>query len=456
MSTRPRLNLPPGPPSVFQLRHVLALRRDPTGFLLRLAARYGDVSHFRAGPLRVVLLNDPDLIKDVLVTRQHLFRKGAALQRMKFLLGEGLLTSEGEFHDRQRRLILPAFHRQRIASYGDLMAAHAARTRDAWADGATPDIYAEMKALTMRIVCDALFGADAGREFPRAAEPVNDTINRFHLFGPPGLGPKALLTLVRTPRRTGRPVSTGRDALNEVVYKIIAERRREGARDRGDLLSMLLRAEVESGEGGAPMTDEQVRDEVVILFVAGYETIASTLATALHLLSRHSDVQARLHAELDEVLGERLPAYDDIPRLTYTNMLLAETLRDFPAAWVTSRRPSEDVELGGFHVPAGSLVLMSPHVTQHDARYFPDPFRFDPERWTESAQRSRPEFSYFPFGGGKRRCVGEGFALAEGVVVLATLARRWRFAPVSGRPAQFHYGVIARPAGNLRVRVERR
>ncbi|HEX5706487.1 MAG TPA: cytochrome P450 [Pyrinomonadaceae bacterium] len=456
MSTNLRHKLPPGPRSLFPWRQLIALRRDPPNFLRRMAEKYGDVSHFQVGGQKVFLINHPDLIKDVLVTRQHLFTKGDAMRRAKFLLGEGLLTSEGEHHDRQRRLILPAFHRQRIARYCDLMVAHAARARELWEDGGAPDINTEIKRLTMNIVCDALFGADVGDEFPRVAASITGAFNRFHVFGPPGLNPVVLLRSLGPWRRSAPPNSTARDTLNAIVYRIIADRRRDGEEDCGDLLSMLLRAEVESGEGGAPMNDTQVRDEVVTLFLAGYETIANTLTVILHQLSKHPEEQTRLHAELDEVLAERLPTADDIPRLTYAGMLLTETLRNFPPSWINSRRAKEDVEIAGYVVPAGAMVLMSQYVMHHDARYFPDPFRFDPERWTEEARRARPEFSYFPFGGGKRRCIGEGFALAEGVMLLSTIAQRWRFSPVTGNPVEFRPGLIMRPVGDLRLRVERR
>ena len=418
-----------------------------------MAADHGDVSHFGVRRFGFYLLNHPDYIKDVLVTRQHCFRKGDAVRRAKFVFGEGLLTSEGAYHERQRRLILPAFHRQRMAHYCDLMAARAAGWRERWEDGQKLDVALELRQLTLLIVCEALFGADVEREAVKVAEAVSGVLNRFNPFSSPR--PAALLLRKLWPARNARPPSTARDTLDPIIYGIIAARRRDGA-DRDDLLSMLLRAEVESGEGGEPMSDRQVRDEVTTLFLAGHETSANALAWALHLLSQNPDAQARLHEEVDSALGGRLPSGDDLPRLPFASMVLAEALRLHPPLWFLSRRATEDYEVGGYVVPAGSIVVMSQYVTHHDPRFFPDPFRFDPDRWNEEARSARPDFSYFPFGGGKRRCIGEGFAWAEGVLILATLAQWWRFSPASTQPVGTLPGLVLRPGENLRLRVERR
>lgn len=447
-------SLPPGPRSRWPGRQLKSFLKDAPDYLLGMAARYGDVSYFSDRGFSFFLLNHPDHIKDVLVTRQHLFQKGEVLRRAKFLFGDGLLTSEGEFHDRQRRLILPAFHRRRFAHYCELMSERAARRRERWQDGGEVDIDFEMRQLTLLIVCEALFGADVESDATEVAEVVSDVLTRFVPFSVPPT-PAARLLRRLAAGRVRRRVTTARDRLNPIIYRIIAARRTDG-RDRDDLLSMLLRAEVESGEGGAPMSDRQVRDEVITLFLAGHETTANSLTWALHMLSRRPEAQARLQAEVDSALGGRPPTGEDLPRLPYTAAVLNEAMRLYPPVWMISRTASQDFEVGGYAVPGGSLVVMCQFVTHRDERYYTDPLRFDPERWTREARGARPEFSYFPFGGGKRRCIGEGFALAEGVVLLASFAQRWHFSKTSDAPLRYRAGLVLRPVHGQRLRVERR
>jgi cytochrome P450 len=456
MSTAtPAATYPPGPRSKLPGGLLLALRRDPLGFLARVARDYGDLAHFKLGPEEIFLLNHPDYIRDVLVTHNRLFMKGRGLQRAKRLLGEGLLTSEGEFHRRQRRLAQPAFHRQRIAGYGATMVAYGARARDRWQAGAALDIAREMNGLALAIAGKTLFDADVEAEADQIRQSLTDAMKLFTTTTLPFAE-----LLEKLPLPMTRRFRKARERLDATIYRIIAERRRSGE-DRGDLLSMLLLAQDEEGDGGQ-MTDEQLRDEAMTIFLAGHETTANALTWTWYLLAQHPQVEARLHAEIDAALAGRLPTVDDLPRLRYTEMVFAEAMRLYPPAWVLGRRALSDYEIGEYLIPAGSILLMSPYLMHHDARYFAEPDRFDPLRWTEEhnlvaeAQAARPKFSYFPFGGGPRQCIGESFAWMEGTLLIATIAQQWRLRLLPGHPVEMLPLVTLRPKHGLRMTPERR
>src|SRR5215218_4797704 len=440
----------PGPKGFWPVGHVVQFRRDPLALLTRVAREYGDVARFLAATQTIYLLNHPDYIRDVLVTHHARFKKGRALQRAKRLLGEGLLTSEGEFWRRQRRLAQPAFHRQRINSYAETMVAYAEKTSARWRDGETLDVSAEMMRLTLAVVGKTLFDADVESDADEVGAALTEVMS---LFGYLMLPFAELLEKLPLPPR--RRFERARARLDAVIYRIIEERRREG-RDRGDLLSTLLHAVDEEGDRTG-MTDEQLRDEVMTIFLAGHETTANALAWTWYLLSQNREVEARLHAELDEVLAGRPPTAEDLPRLRYTEMVFAESMRLYPPAWILGRRALEEFEVGGHLIPRGGLVILSPYVMQRDPRYFPDPEQFDPERFTPEAKASRPQFSYFPFGGGPRRCVGEGFAWMEAVLILAALARRWRLRLAPGVVVRTEPRITLRPGkGGILMRTEER
>jgi cytochrome P450 len=440
----------PGPKSFWPVGHVVQFRRDPLALLTRLAREYGDVARFLAATQTVYLLNHPDHVKDVLVTHQGRFKKGRALQRAKRLLGEGLLTSEGDFWRRQRRLAQPAFHKQRINSYAETMVAYAEKSSARWRDGETLDVAAEMMRLTLAVVGKTLFDADVESDADEVGAALAEVMS---LFGYLMLPFSELLEKLPLPPR--RRFERARARLDRVIYRIIEERRREG-RDRGDLLSTLLHAVDEEGDRTG-MTDEQLRDEVMTLFLAGHETTANALAWTWYLLSQHPEAEARLHAELEEVLTGRPPTAEDFPRLRYTEMVVAESMRLYPPAWAIGRLALEDHEAGGYLIPRGSLVLISPYVMHRDPRFFPDPERFDPERFTPEAKSARPQFAYFPFGGGQRRCIGESFAWMEGVLILATLARRWRLRLAPDANVRTEPRITLRPGkGGIPMRTEAR
>jgi cytochrome P450 len=435
----------PGPRSWLPGAHLRALQYRPLQFLTSLARDYGDASMFRIGPQQVFFFAHPDQVRDVLVTRNASFMKGLALQRTKVVLGEGLLTSEGELHKRQRRLAQPAFHRERIQRYGEVMVEKAARARDRWRDGEELDVAHEMMRLTLAVVAQTLFDADVDDEADEIGAALTELMLMFPLLVHP-LG----TALIRFPflpqvRRFRRALAR----LDRTIYGIIEERRRAGV-DRGDLLSMLILATDVEGDGGG-MSDTQLRDETMTLFLAGHETTANALAWTLYQLARNPEVERELHRELESVLGGRLPTPADYPRLPYTEMVLAESMRLYPPAWGIGRYTLEDVQIGEWTVPRGGLVLVSQWVTHHDERFWPDPERFEPLRFTAEAKVARPKMAYFPFGAGPRICIGESFAWMEGVLLLATLAQQWRF--LRGEDVEPRALITLRPRSRMRMRV---
>ncbi len=445
----PSAQLPPGPRRRSSLATLLAYRRGPHIFFQNLARRYGDVAFFKLGRENAFLISHPDYIRDVLVTHNDNFVKGLALQRARRLLGEGLLTSEGDFHRRQKRLAQPAFHRQRIASYGAVMTDYAARARDRWRDGERLDMAREMMRLTLAIVGKTLFDADVESDAREVGKAMSVVMDLFNMLTIPFIEIIEKLPLPQIKR-----FDKARARLDRIIYRLIEERRASG-KDRGDLLSMLLLAQDEEDEGGQ-MTDAQVRDEALTIFLAGHETTSNALTWTWYLLSQHTEAEAKLHEEIDAVLGSRLPTVEDLPRLRYTDMVLSESARLYPPAWAIGRRAINDCEIGGYAVPARSLVLMSQYVMHRDERFFPDPLRFDPERWTPEARESRPQFCYFPFGGGPRRCIGEGFAWQEGILLLATLAQAWQMRLVPRHPVEPRAVITLRPKYGMRMIASRR
>ena len=414
-----------------------------------MAREHGDVSHFGVGPRHVYLLIHPEHVRDVLVTHARRFEKGPAMRLAARLLGNGLLTSEGDFHLRQRRLIQPAFVKSALGHHGETMVRHAERLALDWRDGDVRDVAADMSRLTLGIAAETLFGADVDSEAREIREALGDILGMFDL----GLLPLvSILEKIRLPilRRFERPKAR----LDATVLRLIANRRAAGG-DRHDFLSLLLAARDQEGDGKG-MTNEQVRDEAITIFLAGHETTANALAWTWHLLGDHPEAEARLHAELDATLGSRLPDVEDLPRLAFTESVVSESMRLRPPAWAMGRRAIELHQAGPWPIPAGSVVLVSQWVTQRDPRWWRDPLRFDPDRFLPEPSAARPRFAYFPFGGGPRQCIGEGFAWMEAVLCLATLARRWRLRGVPGHPVALHPSITLRPRHGLRMVLSRR
>ena len=440
---------PPGPRRTIPLAGLLAYRRGPLPFFQNLAQQYGDISYFRLGPQPAYFFNHPDYIKEILITNNQSFMKGLALQRAKRLLGEGLLTSEGEFHRRQRRLAQPAFHRQQIASYAGVMTDFAARTAERWRDGETLDISQEMMRLTLAIVGKTLFDAEVESDAREVGEAMTIVMDLFNTITSPFFELFQKLPLPQL-----RRFDTARARLDAIIYRLIEERRRS-SEDRGDLLSMLLMARDLEGDGGQ-MSDMQLRDEALTIFLAGHETTANAMTWTWYLLSQHPEAEKKLHEEIDRVLGNRLPTFADVAELKYTEMVLAESMRLYPPAWALGRLALHDLEIAGYTIPKKSLVLMSQYVMHRDPRYFPDPLRFEPDRWQPAAREARPPFSYFPFGGGPRRCIGEGFAWMEEILLLSTLARQWQMRLLPHHPVALKPVITLRPKHGMRMIVTKR
>ena len=447
--TRSGAAFPPGPRARYPGQFLVEVARNPLAMMIAMAAEHGDIAHFRVGPQHLYLFNHPDLIRDVLVTNQKNFHKSRGLERAKRLLGDGLLTSEGDFHLRQRRLTQPAFHRARIASYGATMTDYASQLQSSWEDRSTVDVHQQMMRLTLGIVSKTLFDADVDSEASEIGDALTTAFESFNL---------AMLPfteyLEKLPIPPVRRFNAARARLDDTIYRMIDERRRTGE-DRGDLLSMLLIATDSDGDGRG-MNDAQLRDEALTIFLAGHETTANALTWTWYLLSQNPVVEARLHAELDAAVPGRMPGFDDLPELPYTRMVLAESMRLYPPAWSIGRRALSAFEVRGYMVPPGSVVLMSQYIMHRDPRYFPDPERFDPERWTPEAQAQRPKFSYFPFGGGTRVCIGEQFAWMEGILLIASIAQNWRLRLVKSQRVEVQPLITLRPRHGMQMTLERR
>ncbi len=428
---------PPGPLGS-SLASLRGLRRDPIAFLER-AASYGDVSLVRMPRTSLFVLNHPDLVHLVLVERHRDVRKGPTMEAAKRMLGESLLTSNGDVHRERRRLLQPVFHHERIATYGATMVELAERASARWADGRTIDVHAEMARLTLEIVARTLFGVDIedarGREIAGALTEVLAQYDRA--FSP------WLRVTERLPLPANRRFEQAREVFDRTVYGMIEERRRSAARG-DDLLSLLLAAQGD----GVGLTDEQVRDEAITLFLAGHETTSNALTWAWYLLSQHPAAEASLHAELDEVLGDRTPNVGDASALPYATAVLHESMRRYPPAWAIGRRVTGDLDAGGYRIPAGSVVVVSPWLLHHDPRWWEAPGAFRPERWLTD-DPSRPRLAYLPFGAGPRMCIGEGFAWLEATLVLATLARRWSFTLDPSHRVELQPVITLRPRNGM-------
>lgn len=448
---------PPGPKGSFLLGHLRPFRADPVGFLTRNAREYGDVVWFKAGRQNVYLLSNPEHVREVLVVQQRNFHKGDGRQRPKLLLGEGLLTSQGETHLRSRRLIQPAFHRKRIHEYGATISGFSARHAEKWRRGDVRDISQEMLELTYNVICKVLFDVDVIEETSAIDTALRDMLALEKEFLKRRLMPFVKI-MDRLPLPSNRRFLSALARLDAALYTLIRERAIR-PEDRGDILSMLIEylAAAEQPDGDQDsFSEKQIRDEAVTLFIGGHETLASALTWTWHLLGQNPEAEAALHAELDRVLDGRLPSAEDLPQLSYTHMVFCEALRLYPPVWITPRWSIKESNIGGYQIPAKSLVLISPFVTHHDPRFFPDEMRFDPLRWTADARAERPKHSFFPFGAGPRQCIGEPLAWMEGELILATLAQQWRLRPLANYPVEVQPLITLRARNGLPMTLEQR
>jgi cytochrome P450 len=439
---------PPGPRGHLLVGSLPEFRRDLLSFLTDCGRQYGDVVAFRLPRRRLVLVNHPDLIEEVLTAHARRTTKTAILNMLRPVLGDGLLLSEGDGWLRQRRLIQPAFHRQRIAGYGDVMAGYAARAMQDWKDGQTRDIHADMMAIAQAIVAKTLFDADVSDtawDVGQALHVLTEDFSRrrARLFELPAFVP--------TPARRRNRAAIAR--LDRIVYDIIAARRASGE-DRGDLLSILLAAR--DADDGSRMTDQQVRDETMTLFLAGHETTAVALSWTWYLLAQNRAVEERLVGELAHVLGGRLPTVADLPRLRYTEMVVSESMRLYPPAFMLTRRVVESFDIDGHRIAPETVLIMSQWIVQRDRRWFDAPEAFQPERWENDLAKRLPRYAYFPFGGGPRLCIGNTFAQMEAILLLATIAQRFRFTLAPRAAVTPMLSVTLRPAHGIPMIVSAR
>ena len=468
---------PPGPNYKMPGKLIRQFIHDPIKTLSTISQKYGDISYFKLGlKQHVYLLNNPDYIEKVLIYDHRNFKKGKRLQVAKNILGEGLVTSEGDFHNRQRRLIQPIFHPKRITTYANIMTDYAIRFRDSWKDGDTIDISQEMMELTLGIISKAVLNYDVESEARQVDKALTTTRNYSKRLQNPIGHVLDKIPILPAPRGSRK----AKKELDSLVFGLISDRRRRhqqeesGDKSFDDLLSRLLQAQdsnsaspassndTQSSSNGK-MSDEQVRDEVMTIFIAGHETTANALTWTFYLLSQYPEVEKKLHDEIDSVLGainnrndhvvSKIPTPDDIPKLQYTEKVFRESMRLYPPVWTMGRYVENDYHVGEYTIPAGSSILMSQYVMHRDPRYYEEPEQFNPDRWTTKFKTDLPRFSYFPFGGGIRGCIGEPFAWMEGILIIAIIAQKWTMRLVPGQRIKLDPAITLRPKYGLKMKL---
>lgn len=442
--------MPPGPKGRFLVGNALDFSRgDWLGFFVRCAREHGDVVLLRFLNVPICLLTHPDDIENVLVKNASNFVKSRNYRALKPILGNGLLTSEGAFWQRERKLVQPSFRHESIAAYADVMADSAQRLLSGWRDGQTRDVHQEMMAVTLQVVAKSLFGADVSREASKVSQAFRDVTN--HLFALPNI---TFFLPEFFPLPSTLRLRRAMRELDRIIYSIIRNRRATNSHSP-DLLQVLLNAQAEDG---SQMTDGQLRDEMMTLFIAGHETTAVALSWTWYLLAGHPEVEAKLIDELSGVLNGRDAGISDLSALLYTEMVVKEAMRLYPPVWVIGRQALNDFEVHGYRLPAGTNILLVQWITHHDARFYSEAERFDPDRWKDDPIRSGhlPRFAYFPFGGGSRVCVGAGFAMMEATLLLATIAQRFRLTLASDHSVEMLPLLTLRPKHGIKMTLRER
>lgn len=440
---------PAGPGFWPRILNGTVFRLDAAALFRLNAQEYGDLVAFQVPGQKILQFNHPQLVQEMLVRDAPHHHRNLVMQRGKAVLGEGLLTSEEPLHMRQRKLAAPAFHRQRIAAYGEVISDCAIAMTSAWANGSVFDIRGEMLLLALRIVGKTLFNTS----FDDQVHEIALAVDSFQGFLPLSFLPFPEL-LQRLPIPAMTKIRRGREVLDKLIYRMIAERRADPG-DRGDLLSMLLGS---VDEEGGRMSDSQVRDECVTIMLAGHETTANALSFAAWLLAGEPEEQRRLAEECSTILGGRVPTAADFPMLGAAERIFAEALRLYPPVWVTSRTAAEDYDYRGILIERGTLLVAPQFAVHRDPRFWDEPDQFNPDRFTAEAKAGRPKFAYFPFGAGSRQCIGEGLAWMEGALSLAAVLQDWRFerADAGGGALRLEPSVSLRPRGPVLLRVLRR
>lgn len=433
-------------------REFLRFQKDRLAYIADGGRRSIDIRVMKFGGRQLVHLNHPDLIQDLLITHDWNFTKGQGLKVSKPILGDGLLTSEGELHRRQRRLAQPAFNHARLSSYARVMVDCAEKASVRWRTGETIDVHAEMMRLTLDIVGRTLFSADVTAEHSRVGESLQLALRAFM-----GLNSPLAFLVPFIRRRAQKRAARSRRQIDAGLQQVLDEHRRNpGAYD--DMLSMLMQPGEDANTGY--MSDKLLLDETLTLFLAGHETTAVALTWAWYLLAQHPEVVEKLHAELEAEsagMAEGRSPMELIPRLRYTGWVVREVMRLYPPAWVMGRTAETPYRVAGLEIPAGATVLVSPYATQHDPRFWDQPESFLPERWGTDAVANRHRFTWFPFGAGTRVCIGEQFAMMEAVLLLATLAREWRVELLSPEQrVQMWPQITLRPKGEVTMKLKKR
>ncbi len=439
------------------LGHLPALRREQMGFLERCARDYGDFVPLRLGPARAFLLSHPDLVEEVFVEKSCSFNRGPGIYRNRNLFGGGLLASQGGAWRRQRKLIQPAFQRERLAEYAAGMSACADEMMRDWRDGETRDIHREMMRLALRNIIGAVFGTDSERVWSASGEEIAAAMDTLPEVLLRRMNGPLLFTPESFPAPTNMRLKRIISRLDAVLYPLIKARRAQPVGEHSDLLAMLLEARDEAD--GPGMSDREIRDELVTFLFAGHETTAAVMTWMWYLLARHPEQRAGIEAELQRVLDGRAPSAEDAGALVCIEQAVRETMRLYPPGWVLGREAQEDCVIGGHPIRKGSILLMSAWVIQRDPRFFDEPERYLPERWADGLMKRIPRFAYFPFGGGPRICIGSAFALMEIVMVTAAVAKRYRLDLPDGSKtveAPIQPAVTLRPKGGLVMRISRR
>ncbi len=437
----------PGPRGSLLLGNIPDMQRDAISFVVGMAQQYGDVAHFRLGPYHVHLISNPDYIRDILVERADLFPRGRySRDLLSKSLGLGLLTSDGAYHRQQRRLAQPAFHHKRVGAYAESMVALSRRLVDGWQSGQVYDIAEEMMKLTLYIVAKTLFNTEmtdgSASIIGSAVTAVQEFTN--HEF-------QTLLSLPEwVPTAFNRRHKRAQAAMHGEIRRMIEQHRASGE-DTGDLLSMLMLTTDE--ETGQHMTDEQLLAESLAILAAGHETTANALNFTWYLLSQYPAVETKFREELGRVLAGRLPTFEDLPQLAYTNMIVKESMRLYPPAWAFNREPAQDVEIGGYTIRKGEMIMFSPYALGHDSRFYDDPEAFLPERWADGLEKRLPRYVYITFASGPHVCIGQQFATMEAALLLATIAQRYRLEPVIGYKLELDALITLRPRGRMQMRL---
>lgn len=470
LTTTTAIEYPLGPKAVLPNKLLREFLHDPIKYLMNVARTYGEICHFKFGKQHVYLLTNPEYIDDILIKNHKNFTKSKTRQVTKRLLGEGLVTSEGEYHDRQRRIIQPTFHPNRIKAYGQIVTSYGNQMCQQWKDGVNIDIHKEMMDVTSAIISKAVLGSDVKSKYSTIGDALLTCMeysNRVQMpFGE--LIQKIPILSIN------KGYQTAKKKLDSIVYDMIKQHRHDqskGINHDHDLLYTLLQAQ-DKEAGIEKMTDSQLRDEVMTIFLAGHETTANALTWTFYLLSQHPNEEARLYEELCSVLGNskcedssskvtntitgRIPTVEDIPNLEYTERVLRESMRLYPPVWMIARQAINDYKVDKYIIPAGSIIIMSQYVMHHDPRYFSDPDLFYPDRWTKEARLKLRRFCYFPFGGGIRGCVGEPFAWMEAILLIATVCSKWKMHHDPSHKIKLKPLVTLRPKDGMNMVLEHR